>query len=312
MAQPSADEAGSDIRFEQMGGRRMAKAVSGQPFCAQRRTLRGCPLHVFLDDGANAEPRKGPAALVDKEDVQGGRMRFAPVVAFIKLKELNGGGPKRGQALFLALAKKIGGVIGEIDSREPEVGHLLGAGAGIIKEGKNAEIPETIGRRQDRLSENQVQFLSIESGRGERRGAFDGNGQDSFGLRFQRGMKERGVSEEGLNGRQALVAGGNGIFPMLFQILKEIQDRFHVDLLDGQPGRRTVMGTEVGNQKLEGVPVTFDGVRADFSLIPKKGVEELVEVMAEIHQRFFFLLRNFLTTSSKAAWNRRSPSRRRA
>ena len=106
---------------------------------------------IFFNQGSDAEASERPAALVDKESFGDSRLWFAPVVAFIRRQQFNCRRPERREARFVSFAGDRHQAVLKVEPRQFGVGDFLSAGAGIIKEGENTQIPEPVGCRGKRL-----------------------------------------------------------------------------------------------------------------------------------------------------------------
>ena len=121
--------------------------------------------------------------------------------------------------------------------------------------------------RPVRGSEQRVELMLHEVGHQRGLGALGGDGQhpgDEIGVL---GMAQGGMLEQGVDRRQAGVAGPGGVVPLLLQHGQEIGHQFGV-----HDGKVEVTGVDAGalvdvaNQQPERVAVGGDGVAAGGSL----------------------------------------------
>ncbi len=81
------------------------------------------------------------------------------------------------------------------------------------------------------------------------------------------GMFERGVVEHGVDRGESVVAGGDGVVSLLFEMIEEPGDQVGVEVGDVQLRRRFAGATvREAQQESVGVPVGGDRVRAGLAL----------------------------------------------
>lgn len=183
----------------------------------------------------------------------------------VESEELDGGGPKRGGAYFVPLARDGDTAIGEVEPRDLSASGLLGASAGVVKEDEDGEIADTVGRVAINLGENGFQFLTGEKFRGFEAGAFTGNGEDALGHGLEERFMDEKVFKEGLNGGEALVAGEGVVaapVKFVFEVLEKGEDGFDVQLANGECSVGAAPSGEEACEELESIAVAFECVGA--------------------------------------------------
>lgn len=240
------------------------------------------------------------------------------MVVEITSEELDGGGPKWGGAGLVALAGDGDESVREVEPRDLGAGGFLGARTCVVKEEEDGEIADAVGGVEVDLGENGLKLMAGEEFGEILVGSFSGDIEDPSGEGLEGGLEEAKVSEEGLDGGEAKVAGEGavgspGVF--VFKILKESEEGFDLKVFNGERARGAVACGEETEEEAEGVGIGFEGERANAAVLAEIGEEERFKMSGQVGFHEGSLGRSgicFLAVSSARAWKRLSPSRRRS
>ncbi len=109
-----------------------------------------------------------------------------------------------------------------------------------------------------------------------------GDGEDLLTLHDAFGLFDLQVTEEGMDGRQPLVAGARGDAALL-QMAEECPDKFHIEAVEGQMfGGDSALVPGVAKKQGEGIAVSLDGVGSGVALVGEMLAEETRQVCGEI------------------------------
>jgi hypothetical protein len=170
----------------------------------------------------------------------------------------------------------------QLEVLDAEVGHLLDASTGVVQEKEEHAIAECVAPAGRQSREEGADFVALQEVGFRRSGPLAGDGRYALADREQLRISAREVLEEGVDGRQALVASPDVVAANLLQVPQEPKDSLEGQVLDDQPRDPGLLVRCYELQKKsQRVPIAADGGRPQAfegdQVIDEERVEGLTE-----------------------------------
>ena len=151
----------------------------------------------------------------------------------------------------------------EVEMPGAEFGDLLDPGAGVVEEQQQGPVAQGEATVAGKAPEQLLHLVALEEVRLGGCGSLHGDGRDALADLEHLRLPAGDVVEQGVQGRQALVAGPDVVAALVLQVAEEPEDPFEAEVCNGELGdlRSLVLG-DVAQQQPDGVPIAAHRGRA--------------------------------------------------
>ena len=139
---------------------------------------------------------------------------------------------------------------------DAQVGNLLGPRPGVVEEQQQRPVPQGESPIAGQASEELLDFVAFEVARLGRSGSLHRDGHHPLTDSEHLWVTAGDVVEEGVQCRQALVAGSGVVTSVLFQVAEEAEDALEAEVTDVELGDLgALVGGDEAQQESHGVSV---------------------------------------------------------